>query len=81
MARRPGWSALQAVRDHRATPLDPDVASRWGPRIVELLARVVEVGDTFPATKAAFIESCSGAATPSATLDRLGAEASGTPLS
>jgi iron complex transport system substrate-binding protein len=53
VARRPGWSALQAVRDHRATPLDPDVASRWGPRIVDLLAKVVRVADGVPAKKAA----------------------------
>lgn len=43
VAKRPGWSALSAVRHHRVIALDPDVASRWGPRIVDLLARVVHL--------------------------------------
>jgi iron complex transport system substrate-binding protein len=41
---RPGWSALAAVRNHRVVPVDDDVASRWGPRIVDfarIVARVV----------------------------------------
>jgi cobalamin transport system substrate-binding protein len=45
VARRPGWSQLTAVRDHTIVPVDDDVASRWGPRMVELtaaIARAVE---------------------------------------
>jgi iron complex transport system substrate-binding protein len=42
LAARPGWSELQAVRDGHVVALDPDVASRWGPRVVDLLAAVVD---------------------------------------
>ena len=52
VAARPGWSALAAVRDHRVVRLDQDVASRWGPRIVDLLARVVHLVNTVPAKAA-----------------------------
>ena len=41
IAARPGWSELQAVRDGHVVALDPDIASRWGPRVVDLLAAVV----------------------------------------
>ena len=41
-AQRPGFGDLTAVRDGHVIPLDDDIASRWGPRIVELLATVVE---------------------------------------
>ena len=37
---RPGWAALEAVEGGRVVPLDDDVASRWGPRLVDLLAAV-----------------------------------------
>ena len=37
---RPGWSALTAVRDKHVIALNADVASRWGPRIVQLLETV-----------------------------------------
>jgi cobalamin transport system substrate-binding protein len=37
---RPGWSTLKAVRDGNVVPLDDDLASRWGPRIVELVRSV-----------------------------------------
>jgi iron complex transport system substrate-binding protein len=32
---RPGWQDITAVRDHDVVPVDDDIASRWGPRIVE----------------------------------------------
>jgi iron complex transport system substrate-binding protein len=38
--QRPGWSALAAVRNNRVVPVDDDIASRWGPRIVDF-ARIV----------------------------------------
>lgn len=41
VAKRPGWSALSAVRAHHVIALNPDIASRWGPRIVDLLRTVV----------------------------------------
>jgi iron complex transport system substrate-binding protein len=37
VAKRPGWSSIAAVQNKRVIPLDDDVASRWGPRVVELL--------------------------------------------
>jgi iron complex transport system substrate-binding protein len=40
VASRPGWAALGAVGGGRVVALDDDVASRWGPRLVDLLATV-----------------------------------------
>ena len=40
VAKRPGWSNLQAVQNGDVVPLDDDVASRWGPRIADLLESV-----------------------------------------
>ena len=34
---RPGWDNLTAVRNGQIVELDDDVASRWGPRVVEFL--------------------------------------------
>jgi len=42
VAERPGWGILQAVAGGRVVELDDDVAQRWGPRVVELLAVVAE---------------------------------------
>jgi iron complex transport system substrate-binding protein len=41
LAARPGWSELLAARDGHVVTLDADIASRWGPRVVDLLAAVV----------------------------------------
>ena len=41
VAARPGWATLQAVAAGRVVALDDDVASRWGPRLVELVEAVV----------------------------------------
>ncbi len=40
VANRPGWSALTAVKEGRVVGLNDDIASRWGPRIVNLLKTV-----------------------------------------
>jgi len=40
VAERPGWDNLTAVSRGHVVQLDDDVASRWGPRIVDLLALV-----------------------------------------
>ncbi|MGD0254394.1 MAG: ABC transporter substrate-binding protein [Acidimicrobiales bacterium] len=40
VAARPGWSTLRAVRDGHVIGLNDDIASRWGPRIVDLLRTV-----------------------------------------
>jgi len=37
---RPGWSVLTAVKDRHIILLNADIASRWGPRIVDLLQTV-----------------------------------------
>jgi iron complex transport system substrate-binding protein len=45
VAKRPGWSAIPAVKDHEVIGLNDDIASRWGPRLPQLvlqLARAVE---------------------------------------
>jgi len=40
VSERPGWAALSAVKDGRVIGLNDDIASRWGPRIVDLLRTV-----------------------------------------
>src|SRR5262245_24106009 len=40
VANRPGWSDPSAVKDGGVVELDDDVASRWGPRIADLLQQV-----------------------------------------
>jgi iron complex transport system substrate-binding protein len=42
VAARPGWDHLTAVVEQSVIPLDDDIASRWGPRVVDLLAEIVE---------------------------------------
>jgi iron complex transport system substrate-binding protein len=41
VAERPGWGTLTAVKNGSVVELDDDVASRWGPRIVDLVEDVV----------------------------------------
>jgi iron complex transport system substrate-binding protein len=40
VAARPGWSAMNAVKNGQVVNLDDDIASRWGPRIVNYLRAV-----------------------------------------
>jgi iron complex transport system substrate-binding protein len=40
VAARPGWDVLSAVRNGNVIPMDDDVASRWGPRIVDYIQQV-----------------------------------------
>jgi len=40
VAARPGWATMSAVRDGRIVELNDDIASRWGPRIVDLLRTI-----------------------------------------
>jgi iron complex transport system substrate-binding protein len=40
VAGRPGWTVVSAVKDKHFILLNPDIASRWGPRIVQLLQTV-----------------------------------------
>lgn len=44
VAQRPGWDAIQAVKDGRVLPFDDDLVSRPGPRMVdglEVLAKLI----------------------------------------
>lgn len=49
IAARPGWAELQAVKEGRVVELDDDVASRWGPRVVDLLRTVADEVARVPA--------------------------------
>jgi iron complex transport system substrate-binding protein len=43
VAARPGWSTISAVRHHRVVRANDDVASRWGPRIVQFARTVARI--------------------------------------
>ena len=40
VAERPGWDVLSSVQNGGVVELDDDVASRWGPRLVELVEAI-----------------------------------------
>ena len=42
VAERPGWDAMTAVQDGQVIELNDDVASRWGPRIADLVEQIAE---------------------------------------
>jgi iron complex transport system substrate-binding protein len=52
VSRRPGWHELSAVTGGDVVPLNDDVASRWGPRIVDLLGRIAKAADSAEADAA-----------------------------
>ncbi len=37
VAKRPGWNGIDAVKNGNVVELDDDIASRWGPRLVDLV--------------------------------------------
>jgi cobalamin transport system substrate-binding protein len=41
VAGRPGWSGMAAVKSKHLILLNDDIASRWGPRVVDLLRAVL----------------------------------------
>jgi iron complex transport system substrate-binding protein len=43
VAARPGWSTIAAVKHGRVVGIDDDVASRWGPRIVQFARAVARI--------------------------------------
>ncbi len=43
VAARPGWDVITAVREGNIVEMDDDIASRWGPRIVDYLETVAAV--------------------------------------
>jgi iron complex transport system substrate-binding protein len=40
VAKRPGWSGIPAVENHEIIGLNDDIASRWGPRLPQLVAEI-----------------------------------------
>lgn len=46
VAARPGWDTLTAVREGHVVELDDDIASRWGPRVVDFARAVAAALDT-----------------------------------
>ncbi len=49
VAARPGWDQLDAVTQDHVVELDDDIASRWGPRVVDLLRTVADEVAQVPA--------------------------------
>lgn len=49
VAKRDGWGGLHAVRTGAVVELDDDIASRWGPRVVDLLRTVTDAVSRVPA--------------------------------
>ena len=41
-AARAGWQNLSAVKHGRVIGVSDDIASRWGPRVVDLLRTIVQ---------------------------------------
>jgi iron complex transport system substrate-binding protein len=50
VSARAGWSGITAVKTGQVVTLDDDIASRWGPRVVDLLRAVVEAAAKVPAS-------------------------------
>jgi iron complex transport system substrate-binding protein len=48
LAARPGFADLSAIADGNVVELSDDIASRWGPRVVDLLATIVEATASVP---------------------------------
>nr|WP_040799698.1 ABC transporter substrate-binding protein [Nocardia higoensis] len=51
LAQRPGWGELTAVRDGHVYVLDEDIASRWGPRVVDLVREIARLVNPAPAVR------------------------------
>lgn len=49
VAKRPGWNTLTAVKNSEVVGLDDDVASRWGPRVVQLVQVAAKAVKSAPA--------------------------------
>lgn len=45
---RAGWSGMTAVKDGHVVSLDDDIASRWGPRVVDLLRTITDAVARLP---------------------------------
>jgi len=42
VSKRPGWDEITAVRAGAVVALDDDIASRWGPRVVDYIRTIVQ---------------------------------------
>jgi iron complex transport system substrate-binding protein len=42
VAKRPGWQDVSAVRDNHIVTVDADIASRWGPRLPQLIDSIAK---------------------------------------
>jgi iron complex transport system substrate-binding protein len=42
VAKRPGWPGIPAVKDNEIVGLNDDIASRWGPRLPQLVAQIAQ---------------------------------------
>jgi iron complex transport system substrate-binding protein len=42
VSARTGWSAIPAVKDHEVIGLNDDIASRWGPRLPQLVDEIAQ---------------------------------------
>jgi iron complex transport system substrate-binding protein len=51
VSRRPGWNRIEAVEHDSIVVVGDDVSSRWGPRIVDFLQRVVDALDRLAASR------------------------------
>lgn len=51
VAQRAGWGELTAVRDSQVHALDEDIASRWGPRVVDLVREIATIVADVPAVR------------------------------
>jgi iron complex transport system substrate-binding protein len=45
LAARPGWDTLKAVKNGNVVELNDDLASRWGPRLVDLAKSIADAID------------------------------------
>ncbi|HSA52113.1 MAG TPA: ABC transporter substrate-binding protein [Yinghuangia sp.] len=50
VGQRPGWDKIKAVQTGNVVPLDDDIASRWGPRVVDLVKAVAAAVEKAGAT-------------------------------
>jgi iron complex transport system substrate-binding protein len=40
VARRPGWGGIAAVKSGQVVGIDDDIASRWGPRVIDFMRAI-----------------------------------------
>jgi iron complex transport system substrate-binding protein len=48
VGQRAGWANLKAVKNGQVISLDDDVASRWGPRVVDLMRAITDAAAKAP---------------------------------